>query len=136
MKECQNSPTLGVFWCRYLDVLIGLHDLLDSGQGEMVDLEVLWHILDIVQLVHPERMQKLHMCMLHRRLVRCRGGRVRVLHASLLQLLLLLLLLLVMVVLLADELLLLKLHLVLVVRGGGIWVVCRPGGGLSLVGHG
>jgi hypothetical protein len=90
----------------------------------MMDLEVLWHILDIMHLVHPKRVQQLHMGMLHRWLMRGRNSRV------------MLLLLMHHWILLLLVVLLLELHLVLVVCGRGrTGVVCRPCGVLSLMGH-
>jgi len=42
----------------HADVLVGLHDLLDAGQGELVVLEVV-HVLDLLPLVRPEHLQLL-----------------------------------------------------------------------------
>lgn len=39
-------------------VLVGLHDLLDAGQGELVVLEIV-HLLDLLALVRPEHLQLL-----------------------------------------------------------------------------
>lgn len=58
----------------HADVLVGLHDLLDAGEGEVVVLEV-GGGLDLAVLLRPEHLQLL---LRRRRLLRRRGGGGRV----------------------------------------------------------
>lgn len=48
-----------------LDIVVCLHDLLDARQRQMMNLVVLWHVLNFVHLSRPERLQQMYMCLLH-----------------------------------------------------------------------